>query len=84
MGGLGVPNLFDALGWGYGMAVTTGPLPYAPNPGRYGWDGGLGTTWANDPKTGLIGILLTQSVGYYVTSNQFTDFWNGAYAALEG
>ncbi len=82
MGGLGVPNLFDAMGWGYGMAVTTAPATFAPNPGRYGWDGGFGTSWANDPTTGLTGIFLSQSVGYYVASNQFTDFWSGAYAAL--
>ena len=27
-------------------------------PGRYGWDGGLGTSAYNDPANGLIGILL--------------------------
>ena len=31
-------------------------------PGRYGWDGGWGTSWYVDPTEGLIGILLTQRV----------------------
>lgn len=79
--GLG-PGFFDKRGWGYGMAVSTAPDDITPNPGRYGWDGGYGTTWANDPNNGLIGIMLTQSSAYYVASNGFHDFWAGAYAAL--
>lgn len=45
--------ILDGRGWGYGMAVATS--------GRYGWDGGSGTSWFNDPATGRIGILLSQS-----------------------
>ena len=26
-------------------------------PGRYGWDGGYGTSWASDPKEELVAIL---------------------------
>jgi hypothetical protein len=26
---------------------------------RYGWDGGLGSTWANHPSSGTVGVLLT-------------------------
>jgi CubicO group peptidase (beta-lactamase class C family) len=44
--------ILSGLGWGYGMAVA--------DTGRYGWDGGYGTFWRNDPATGRIGILLTQ------------------------
>ncbi len=46
-------GVFLAGGQGWGLGLATGPQP-----GRYGWDGGLGTTWATDP-TGT-GILLTQ------------------------
>jgi CubicO group peptidase (beta-lactamase class C family) len=45
----------DGQGWGYGMTVGV-----RDNPGRYGWDGGYGTTWFNDPASGLIAIGLTQ------------------------
>ncbi|MFB7614271.1 serine hydrolase domain-containing protein [Kitasatospora sp. NPDC056181] len=49
----------DLTGWGFGVSVaTTRTGPAAP--GRYGWDGGLGTTWFNDPAERLTGILLTQ------------------------
>lgn len=79
--GLG-PGFFDGHGWGYGVMVYTAPDTISPTPGRYGWDGGYGTSWANDPNTGLIGLMFTQSVQYYLTSNQFHDFWRGAYEAI--
>jgi CubicO group peptidase (beta-lactamase class C family) len=76
------PDFFDTLGWGYGMAVSTAPSPIAANAGRYGWDGGMGSSWANDPTSGLIGIMMTQSVAYYVAATPFTDFWGSANAAV--
>jgi CubicO group peptidase (beta-lactamase class C family) len=39
-------------GWGLGMAV--GP------DGRYGWDGGLGTSWRSNPARDVTDVLLTQ------------------------
>jgi CubicO group peptidase (beta-lactamase class C family) len=77
------PDFFDTLGWGYGMAVYTASSPVAANAGRYGWDGGMGSSWANDPTSGLIGIMMTQSAGYYVAATPFTDFWGAANAALK-
>jgi CubicO group peptidase (beta-lactamase class C family) len=52
--------VLDGRGWGYGMAVTVAPDTVSSVPGRYGWDGGFGTSWFNDPATGRIGVLLTQ------------------------
>lgn len=77
-----VPGFFDTLGWGYGVLIHNTPDDISPAPGRYGWDGGYGTTWVNDPETGLIGLMFTQSVQYYIASNQFHDFWRGAYEAI--
>lgn len=45
----------DGQGWGLGM--STAPAGQA---GPYGWDGGFGTSWRSDPRTGLSAILLTQ------------------------
>jgi CubicO group peptidase (beta-lactamase class C family) len=71
-------------GWGFGMAVVTQRGNLSSVPGRFGWDGGLGTSAYADPKEGLIGILLTQQA---FTSPRgaplFDDFWVQAYAALE-
>lgn len=47
-------------GWGYGMAVSVRPTPEGFSAGAYGWDGGFGTSWINDPARDLTAILLTQ------------------------
>ena len=82
-GGL-YPGMWDVNGWGFGVRVTTGRTGLA-RPGRYGWSGGLGTDWFNDPERGLIAILLTQRA---FDSPQpppiCLDFETCAYAALEG
>jgi CubicO group peptidase (beta-lactamase class C family) len=49
-GGLG-PTFFAEQGWGFGGAVRKG---------RYGWNGGLGTSWLIDPARDLTVIALTQ------------------------
>jgi CubicO group peptidase (beta-lactamase class C family) len=61
-------------GWGYGAGVTLAPSEAAPVPGRYGWAGGYGSTWFNDPSSGLIGIALTQVNGF---------LWGGGLAEFE-
>ncbi|MGW4897243.1 serine hydrolase domain-containing protein [Kitasatospora sp. NPDC004240] len=48
----------DLTGWGFGVSVATTRTGLA-GVGRYGWDGGLGTVWFNDPGERLTGVLLT-------------------------
>ncbi len=73
--------------WGFGMAVNirqdapwTGTVP-----GRFGWDGGYGTSAYSDPTNDFIGILLTQRL---MDSPEpppvLNDFWTQAYRSLEG
>jgi CubicO group peptidase (beta-lactamase class C family) len=47
-------------GWGFGVGIATEPDADWPFPGRYGWAGGYGTTWFNDPHRGIIAIAMTQ------------------------
>ncbi|XVV11792.1 serine hydrolase domain-containing protein [Actinoplanes sp. CA-131856] len=49
----------EGSGWGYGLAVTV-KADEVSGPGRYGWSGGLGTTWFNDPHEGITLIVLSQ------------------------
>ncbi|WP_035738092.1 serine hydrolase domain-containing protein [Glycomyces arizonensis] len=44
-------DLLDGRGWGYGLSIYDG---------CYGWDGGLGTAWANDPARDLTVVVMTQ------------------------
>ena len=80
-GGL-TEGAWDAAGWGFGVQVTTARTGLA-SVGRYGWNGGLGTMWFNDPREQLIGILLTQRLFDSPQPPKFClDFETTAYAAL--
>jgi CubicO group peptidase (beta-lactamase class C family) len=72
----------EANSWGFGLAVQIEPHPPG-SVGRFGWDGGLGTSAWADPAADLVGILLTQRL---MDSPEppavFRDFWAGAYAAV--
>ena len=55
------PFFFNAhTSWGLGMSVDISRGATFEHLGRFGWDGGLGTSARTDPKNGVIGILLTQ------------------------
>ncbi|HXM55827.1 MAG TPA: serine hydrolase domain-containing protein [Candidatus Dormibacteraeota bacterium] len=51
--------LLSGQGWGYGVSVSVTSDDVSA-PGRYGWSGGYGTTWFNDPHRGLVAIAMTQ------------------------
>ena len=77
-------GFWDNRGWGFGLSVITRRDDLAATPGRYGWDGGLGTSWRSDPREELVAILMTQRAwdasgppaAYY-------DFWTSAYQAID-
>ena len=76
--------LGEHQGWGLGLAVpATGST--APLPCGFGWDGGTGTTWRSNPRSGVTGILFTQRA---VTSPApppvIDDFWAAINAATIG
>jgi len=79
-----VGGYFDSHGWGFGLSVVTRREDLAAVPGRFGWDGGLGTSWYSDPREEIVGILLTQRVWTSPNPPQVClDFWTGAYQALD-
>ncbi len=76
--------LGDNRGWGFGLSVFTRRDDLCTTPGRFGWDGGYGTSWYSDPREQITGILLTQRL---MDSPQpppaFADFWTLAYQAID-
>ena len=71
-------------GWGFGMAVYTQRDDLSAVPGRFGWDGGYGTSAYVDPNEGLIGILLTQKMMDSPEAPPvYKDFWTSAYQAID-
>jgi CubicO group peptidase (beta-lactamase class C family) len=70
-------------GWGFGGAVYTQRDDLFAVPGRYGWDGGYGTSGYLDPHNDLVGVLLTQrTMDSPQPPKVFVDFWTQAYAAM--
>jgi len=71
-------------GWGMGLSVFTRRDDLYTTPGRFGWDGGYGTSWYSDPSEQLTGLLLTQRM---MDSPQppraFVDFWTSVYQAID-
>jgi CubicO group peptidase (beta-lactamase class C family) len=70
-------------GWGFGMSVVTGRDDLAATPGRFGWDGGYGTSGYSDPGEDMIGILMTQRLAGPDSPRIDLDFWTSAYAAID-
>ena len=79
------PSPDGSLGWGFGVGVQvrrTGPTRTV---GSYGWDGGLGSSWVNDPRERLVGVVLTTDAftGAYPPPAVIQDFWTSVYAAVD-
>jgi CubicO group peptidase (beta-lactamase class C family) len=67
--------ILDAGGsWGIATSVDIEAAAPGMAPGRWGWDGGTGTTARVDPTRDTVGVLLTQRA---MTSalDGFGDFW---------
>lgn len=66
------------IGWGYGVDVQRpDPAAEAGRPaGSYGWVGGLGTVWTNDPSRETVGVLFTnQAMSSPEPLPVMVDFW---------
>ena len=85
--GPGVPGPLPdgSQGWGFGVGVQVRRTGLAPAVGSYGWAGGMGSVWSNDPGIGLVGVVLTTDAfaGPFPPPAVIQDFWTGAYTALD-
>ncbi|MEU4623628.1 serine hydrolase domain-containing protein [Actinoplanes sp. NPDC023801] len=73
------PGYFDAMGWGYGLAVRTRRTHLGPSAGSYGWSGYYGTAWYNDPAENLTAIFLMQRAH---AGDQRLPMWNDLWTAV--
>jgi CubicO group peptidase (beta-lactamase class C family) len=79
-----IPGYFDNHGWGFGMSVVTRRDDVPAVPGRYGWDGGLGTSWYSDHREEMVTILMTQQAWSSPSPPDVClDFWTSAYQAID-
>jgi CubicO group peptidase (beta-lactamase class C family) len=72
------------VGWGFGLSIITKRDDLAAVPGRFGWDGGYGTSAYSDPKEDMVAILMTERVwGSPKAPDTYLDFWTSAYQAID-
>ena len=79
------PSFDGAQGWGFGVGVQVRRTSLGPSIGGYGWAGGLGSVWGNDPAEGVIGVILTTDMftSAFPAPAAIQDFWTGLYAAID-
>jgi len=78
------PIIGGSSGWGLGMSIVIATDGIAAPPGRYGWNGGLGTTWWSDAREDVVAILLTQRMFESAEPPSVCrDFWTSAYQAID-
>jgi CubicO group peptidase (beta-lactamase class C family) len=74
--------LGDDGGWGLGLEVPGAGCSDEPLPCGIGWDGGTGTTWRSNPRSGVTGILFSQRQATSPTAPAvIEDFWAAVNAA---
>lgn len=78
-----LPGDFDDKGWGFCVSVVTRQTHPAAPVGQYGWDGGMGTIWRNDPGNDLVAVLLTNAMWTSPRPPALArDFLTASYAAI--
>jgi CubicO group peptidase (beta-lactamase class C family) len=71
-------------GWGFGLAVQLRRTGLGPTVGTFGWTGGLGSSWADDPNHDVVGVILTTDAftSAFPLPAVIQDFWTDVYSAL--
>ena len=73
--------ILDPRGWGFGVSIISPPAdPHGPK--GYGWSGGFGTVWWNDPDEELTAVLCTQVMFSEALFAAENDFASALYNAL--
>jgi CubicO group peptidase (beta-lactamase class C family) len=83
--GVAGPSPDGSQGWGFGLGVQVRRTGIGPTVGSYGWAGGLGSSWGNDPNHGLVGVVLTTDAfaSAFPPPAVIQDFWTCVYGALD-
>ncbi len=77
------PGYWNNRGWGFGLSIVTRRDSLFTTPGRFGWDGVYGTSWACDPREDLVAILMIQRLSFDPAARIHQDFWTLLYQAID-
>ncbi len=73
----------DGRGWGFGLSIIDPPGSAGGGPKGYGWSGGFGTVWVNDPEEDLVAILCNRLLSSADSAAIEAAFWSATYRALD-
>ena len=74
--------ILGGRGWGFGVSIIDAPENAGSGPKGYGWSGGFGTVWVNDPEEDLVAVLFTQVLVSPSSWAVEAEFWSAVYQAL--
>jgi len=79
------PSMDGSLGWGFGVGVQVRRVGLVPTVGGYGWTGGLGSAWGNDPTERLVTIVLTTDAftSAFPLPAVIQDFFTTVYSSFD-
>lgn len=66
--------------WGFGVGIDTAASHPGSYPGRFGWDGGTGTSMWTDPTAEVSAVLLTQQGMGPDDAHYIERFWAAVHA----
>lgn len=73
--------LGEERSWGLGVSVITQRTDVASVPGRFGWDGGFGTSWYADPTEDVVAVVMYQH--FPPTADISLDFSTLVYQVID-
>jgi CubicO group peptidase (beta-lactamase class C family) len=73
--------LGPGVSWGLQTGVCVEPAEPWTTPGRFGWDGGTGTSAWADPARDVVAVLLTGRL-WSGPDDEPRDFWRTLYGCL--
>ncbi len=76
--------ILGGRGWGFGLSIIDAAEGGGRGPAGYGWSGGFGTVWVNDPGEDLVAVLCTQVLASAESWPVEAGFWSAVYEALDG
>lgn len=78
------PSPDRTQGWGYGVGVQVRNAGPGRPTGSYGWAGGMGSVWSNDPRERLVAVVLTTDAfaTAFPPPAAIQDFFTCVYTAL--
>jgi len=77
------PGFWDTQGWGFGGSLVTRRDLLGDTLGRFGWDGGFGTSYFIDPAEDLAATVMAQRCYDEVFARLQADFSTLVYQAID-